>query len=712
MKKTPFIVLALSLTGLLASCGGTSNQDNSSSDGNKSTSAAASSSSSSNNGSSSSSSNKTSSSSHSSSSSSSKTNSSSSSYSEISLDDSEFSLTTEDGSFTKSDCVYTISASGTYSLSGTLAGQIVIDAEDGGEGVTLELNGVSISYDQNSPIYCAAAEELDISAKSGTENVIKDLRSLKSVDDDEQGGGAIYSKCDLTLKGKGSLDVEASYSNGVHGSDDLKIKNLTLNVTAPNNALKGNDSITIESGTLKVISTGGDGLKTENTDLSDKGNQRGTVTISGGTIDIYSACDGIDAAYDADINGGVVSIHTNKYSSYTGDIVSTSSDMFYIRMTSSYYSSSYRYAVYFYDDDGNYAWANMTSLGQQGGQQQGGKGSGQSSNSYYYYSAERPSGYTNYKIYRFNSSQSENSTTNYVAVSSGGTINTNYDTVTITVSGSVISPGSWSNYSSSQSSGGFPGGFEEGNTDKADSSAKGIKADNRVLISGTALIDITAYDDGLHANNGTSFDNGETGVGDVEISGGTTTISCSDDGVHADRYLNISGGSLTVTSSYEGLEGNQITVSGGTSVAYASDDGVNCGAGIGLSPSLTVTGGYLFASVPSSGDTDGIDSNGTISITGGTVITSGPNSNMAASALDAEKTVTLSGSDVTLMVFGGMEKTPSTSLTKQTKSGTYSSGKEYTVTFSDSTTVKLYGLKSSYSSVTYYSSHGSISSVQ
>ncbi|MCR5491924.1 MAG: carbohydrate-binding domain-containing protein, partial [Bacilli bacterium] len=209
-----------------------------------------------------------------------------------------------------------------------------------------------------------------------------------------------------------------------------------------------------------------------------------------------------------------------------------------------------------------------------------------------------------------------------------------------------------------------------------------------------------------------TLENEETGVGDVTISGGDITILSADDGVHADRYLNISGGTINVTESYEGLEGNQITVSGGETYVYASDDGVNAGAGIGLTPLLTQTGGLLFAAVPTSGDVDGIDSNGNLVISGGTMIACGPTSSMGACAVDTDGSITVSGSATTLLVFGGSEATPSygSTITKSSKSSTFSSGKAYTITYS-SGSVTTGKLIAGYSSVTSYSGLGSISSV-
>ena len=52
-----------------------------------------------------------------------------------------------------------------------------------------------------------------------------------------------------------------------------------------------------------AISAKGDGIKTSNSSISNKGNQKGIVTITGGNIDVYAACDGIDASYGADISG-------------------------------------------------------------------------------------------------------------------------------------------------------------------------------------------------------------------------------------------------------------------------------------------------------------------------------------------------------------------------------------------------------------------------
>ena len=618
-------------------------------------------------------------------------------------------VSTEDGSMTIINNVYTLLSAGTYTVSGSKVAQIVVNAGDE-DKVEIALNGADISYGENSPIYVVNADSVDISAKSGTSNSVTDLREIETVEDETQGNGAIYAKCDLDLKGKGNLNVIGTYNNGVHSTKDLEIKNLTLNVTAPNNAIKGNDSVEVISGNLTLISTGGDGIKTSDSDISSKGNQRGTITIDDGNIDIYSACDGIDASYDVNILGGNINIKTNKYSPYTGEIKESSTKDMYLRTTA---NNSYRYSVYFYDDNDNYVWSDASYLTSM-------RGGGRGGTTYYYYELERPANYNNFKIYAFSSSQSENSTSTYVAASKGDTVNSNYDTVTFSISGSSISTNGWTTYSA-QSGGGWNGGGPgdggqgggSSSSEKSDVSSKGIKADNQIVISGGA-IDIESADDGIHANYGEALENGSNGVGDVTISGGELTISSADDGIHADRYLKISGGEINVTKSYEGLEGNQIEISGGSSYVYASDDGVNAGnTGAGLTPKITQSGGLLFAAVPSNGDTDGIDSNGNIVVSGGTMIACGPNSNRGMSALDADGSVSLSGSSTTLLIFGGSEANPSYStsaITKGTKSSSFSSGKAYTINYSGYS-IATGKLVASYSSVTSYSSYGSITGV-
>ena len=549
------------------------------------------------------------------------------------------------GSYDSTKDEYTFTVSGEYK-------QLYINAPE--KVIIVELNGATLENNENSPIYVADCDKLELSAKKKTVNYVKDTRATYTADVDGQGKGAIYvENGDLKLKGTGTLNIEANYLNGIHGKDDVEIQKQTLNITAVNHGVRGNDSVTITSGTI-TISCGGDGLHSENSDVSSKGTQRGNVTISGGTLNINSWGDAIQAAYNAVIEEAnsedaptSLTLATNKYSSYTGQTVETESAKLYLKMSSSTYSNgNYTYAAYI-----NGAWYKASYKGtlSSGGPGGGGPGGGWGgSSTYYVYQLDRPADSTSFTLYRFSGSNVTSfSTSSYNAVSDAKAFNDAYDMVQISVSSGRINFSSWSNYSSSSTG--------------ADVSCKGIKAENEILISG-GTISINAYDDGIHANNDGSLENGETPLGNVTISGGAVAITSADDGVHADYTLTISGGSVTVTTAYEGLEGNLIRINGGETYVFATDDGVNATSGR-TTPNITVTDGLLDVTVPSSGDTDGIDSNGTFTQSGGVVIVKGPGSasgnTMGAAALDTDSTVRLTGG--TLVVFGGIEQTPSTS---------------------------------------------------
>ena len=550
---------------------------------------------------------------------------------------SDFNITTTDGNYTLEGTTYKITSAGTYVISGKLSdGMIYIDTEG---DVELDLNGVSITSTTNSPIYAVNVDSLKIKSEENTYNEIIDSRVTSLTD--TLGSAAIYSEADLKLVGKGLLYVSGLYNNGIHTKDDLDVKNVTLNVKAYNNALKGNDSITIESGNIIAISTGGDGLKTTNSDVSSKGNQRGTITISGGTIDIYSLEDGIDASYDVSISDeAVVNIYTGSNSKYSGTHASEAATDVYFRIANSYYSTSYRYAAYLYNTDGTYKWVNLSYVGTTATSTSNDNRFQSSRTSYYYYKFDMDSSYKNMAIYRFDASQTENSLTTYSAVTSGGTINTSKNMYAITSISGTQMTGDWGTYSVSSSS----------------YSAKGIKADNEINVTG-GNITISSTDDSFHANYGLTLENGEVGKGNINISGGSITVSSGDDGMHADSLLTINDGIINVVNSHEGLEGNQIYIKGGSTYVYANDDGVNATSGA-KQTIIDVSGGYLDVTV-GSGDTDGIDSNGSYNQTGGFVITRNPTNDTSGNmgALDIDGTFTMTGG--TFIALGPVSQTPS-----------------------------------------------------
>ena len=104
---------------------------------------------------------------------------------------------------------------------------------------------------------------------------------------------------------------------------------------------------------------------------------------------------------------------------------------------------------------------------------------------------------------------------------------------------------------------------------KLTTQGKAIKSENEddttlgnIYVAGGTFT-IKSEDDAFHAG------------GSLVIDGGTITAETGDDAFHGDQDVVINGGSLNVVSCYEGLEGHRVTVNGGDITIKATDDGVN-----------------------------------------------------------------------------------------------------------------------------------------
>lgn len=169
-------------------------------------------------------------------------------------------------------------------------------------------------------------------------------------------------------------------------------------------------------------------------------------------------------------------------------------------------------------------------------------------------------------------------------------------------------------------------------TEEDSTSIKGIKASGDLVIHGGSFT-IDSADDAVHSN------------ADMTVNSGNFTIATGDDGFHADGTLTVTSGNITVTESYEGLEGLHIAISGGQIGVISGDDGLNAAGGTdqsgfggnrgdkfggppgmggmmggSSSGSIVISGGKLH--ITASGD--GIDANGTLTISGGYTVVCGP----------------------------------------------------------------------------------------
>lgn len=214
-----------------------------------------------------------------------------------------------DSSVTVADGSITITKAGTYKLSGTFTGQIIVNAGDS-DKVQLVLDNASITKDGSAALYAINADKVFVTTASGTENTLASTGEFASSDNETNVDGAVFSKSDITFNGSGTLNVTCESKHGIVTKDDLKITGGTYNITSASQGLSGKDSVRIAGGDITVTS-GTDGIHSENTDDTEKG----YVYISGGTLNITSGKDCIDASGTIDIKDGTLTLNAGGGSS-------------------------------------------------------------------------------------------------------------------------------------------------------------------------------------------------------------------------------------------------------------------------------------------------------------------------------------------------------------------------------------------------------------
>ncbi len=234
----------------------------------------------------------------------------------VSLTFSDSGITGSGEGFETDGTTLTITAAGTYLLSGSCTDGSV-KVKKGVTGVTLVLNGLTLTSADTAPITCAKSSGVTIVAAAGTVNTLTDSEQNNddSYPDNENAENAVI-KCkdgaQVTLRGAGTLNLIANGKNGIkagattdgEGEAWLTIRDLTLNIDAPvNDGINAEQLLTIESGTI-TVSAGDDGIHCDLT------MNVGTEGTDGPTIVIEQCYEGLEAA-DLNIASGDITIHAS-----------------------------------------------------------------------------------------------------------------------------------------------------------------------------------------------------------------------------------------------------------------------------------------------------------------------------------------------------------------------------------------------------------------
>lgn len=422
------------------------------------------------------------------------------------------SISSSSNSVKISGTTATITAEGTYVISGSLNnGMIVVNAGEQ-DKPQIVLNNASINSKSSAALYILEADKVFVTLAPGTNNTLSNGGSFTAIDDNNI-DGAIFSKQDLTLNGSGTLTVTSPAGHGIVCKDDLVITGGNYTVESASHGFDANDSVRIKSATIS-IDAGKDGIHSENTDDESLG----FIYLSSGTLKISAEGDGMSAgAYTRIENGSL-------------DIVSGGGSVNATKQTSDFYGGF-----------------------------RGGRGIPQNIPS----------------------------------------------------------------------------------TDDSGTSIKAIKSNGDILINnGTFKID--SADDSVHSN------------ASVTVNGGTFEISSGDDAFHADEALTITSGTINISKSYEGLEGLNVKISGGDIKLTATDDGINAAGGIDSSGFGGPRGNDRFGGRGGKGGIDGMSStpgmggessgNGSIVIEGGTIYVKA-----SGDGIDANGTLTISGGKTTVV---------------------------------------------------------------
>lgn len=475
----------------------------------------------------------------------------------------------------KDNCI-TISAGGTYRLSGKLTkGQVLVT---GSEKVKLYLDGVEITSPSGPALVCTNEKRTILSLAKGSQNILTD--SADNADTEINGCNvsacALFAQDKLTINGSGSLTVTGSSVDGIVCKDDLKLVNGTITVEAAQDGVKGKDCVAMFGADLNVtagndgikstesnddtkgflqleqgsatVQAGGDCLQAEtlvwiadgtyhltssgtavNTETGEVNSSKGIhcggdVEIAGGKLTIDAAEDGVNCTGSLELQAGEVDVTSAEDGIQADGDLTVSGGAVTITTTGTVAASA--------QDDfqpNNFGGGNF-----------GGNGN----------------------IPPDNADNRQNAAASDASAIPAAAMQSTADSSTDAGASAAAAM----------------------TTAAEDATSKGIKCGGNLTMSGGSCT-IDSTDHAVHA------------AGTAVFSGTTLEITSDNKGISSHGDLEISGGDITIHSCTEGVESKaEMTISGGNvRILDASDDGLNTGGSDSGSYAMTITGGTLLA---------------------------------------------------------------------------------------------------------------------
>lgn len=521
-----------------------------------------------------------------------------------------------------------------YSLSGTTSDgmfKIYSDCD-----FTLQLNGVTITNQDGPAINIQADVTISVELVDGTTTTLTDGTTYTAPPDDEDQKAAFFSEGQMLFSGTGSLVVygQGDDQHGLDSDNYIEVKSGTISIaSSTKDGIHTNEGFYQVDGSVHVTA-GSDGI-----DAGD-----GPVELSGGDLTVLiedDDRDGIKCDGDVTISGGEIELTVNGDQSKGinagavqltgGSVVIDTSGGVVLEESGSGYDPSYCTAIKT-DDDVVLNGSEMTIT------TSGEAGRGISSDG---------------AILIYSGLMTVTSTGNGNTYTDETGATDAYHGPCMKADGDIIIKGGTVTVQHSGEGG------------------RGISVDGTLTIgtvdsSPTLAVTTTGAEISLDGDEATEAKTIKAD-GQVTIINGDITISSADDGIKSKVGIEINGGLIDIGNSIEGIEAPIIIVNDGEIHIDSSDDCLNATHGGGSESDdgsiLTINGGDIALSAPSG---DGIDSNGNLTIAGGTVIVHGP-PNQPDLGVDVNGDFVITGGYVVVaQINSNMVETPSSSTNQNT----------------------------------------------